>query len=207
MTRNSIKQQSVNPRPSPAIYAALAACLIVTVLWGAWYWVFRSQEKALAAELSALEAEWANVSVQLAEAKRVNALLDGTLARLKQVAAEHDAQGWARALERIVATAGAEIELRGIHAVSSATDPDTCALLLEGIAAGAIPRVLADRFRVALEGDLKRNFPGEGVTTRFERLDDAPKSAASPANEAVASFAISATIPLAKSLTASKEGI
>lgn len=135
----------------------------------------RSQKraKALASELRLLNAEWANSSTQLGEARRLEAHFKARAHQVERVAKERDSASWTPVIRGIVKSSGTGIELLDIRARGGSGDEQRWTVQIGGVSKGGVPRTVADRFRLALQQELEGAFQGS-VKTRFERLDDLP---------------------------------
>ena len=98
------------------------------------------------------------------------------MARAQHLAKEYLAPGMAEALASVTSAVAANVELRGIQARGEPDALGAFYLRITGLCTGREPRATADRFRQMLEANLKQFIAREGVTTRFERLEDVTPS-------------------------------
>jgi hypothetical protein len=182
--------------PQFRLFHGLVLLLIVSAIgFGAAFFRLQGRLASLQTQVGQLETEWTTISAYSQEAQSVQPQFDLVSKRPKVLAEEMAAKSWAPALRTIVASTGPEVELRDIRARMLSTDLKTCVLAVAGVSTGSAPRVSADHFRLALQRELERKFPG-AVSTQFERLDDEPPSLAAPAEKQRATFEIAATIAL-----------
>ena len=153
----------------------------------------QSRTRALSSELRLLNAEWAATSGQLSEARRMQQIFKARAQHVERIGKERDAAGWVPVIQSIVKCAETGIELRDIRARGASGEAQTWSLAVGGVSKGAVPRTVADRFRVALQQELEEEFPGR-VKTRFERLEELPASAPALPDERQGAFTIMVTI-------------
>lgn len=161
-------------RSGAVIFTGVA--LSVVLAGGLWVGnlVARDRLDTAVARRVALDAEWADISpdLQAALAKQSNtAATEKQLARLSVL---RERPRWASVLRCITPSADSTVEILGVDVRAGAKDFRTCEVSVHGIAGGAEPRQMADRFRQTMEDKLKRETGGLAVGTRFERLHDAP---------------------------------
>ncbi len=160
------------------------------------YRLARDRAAAGSVELLALERKWTGASAHLAEAEGNRRGMEARVNRAKILVAEANAPGLAQALGCVATAATAQTDFREIEFRADPEDPAAFLLRITGVGTGRDPRATADRFRETLELNLKQFFAKAGVSTRFERLEDAPPApieSATPQSRQVA-FTIIATI-------------
>jgi len=130
----------------------------------------------LADEIQRLDRQWALVSADLNDGRRVHAHNKTFLDATQRVLKERTSDRWTPALGDIARAAGPDIELRVIHVWKNPADPAGRLLRIEGVTTGADRRLIADRFRLQLQEELTRHFRGVEKCV-LERCDDDPDSA------------------------------
>lgn len=160
--------------PGALLFATVT--LMLALAGGLWIGnlIARDRLETAALKRQALEEEWAAVSPDLQEALARRSEAAGAEKQLAWLSAHRAKPRWAWVLRCIVPAGDAMVEILGVEARADAKDTSACEVSVVGIAGGAEPRQMANHFRESLEQNLKRDANGRAVSTRFERLDDAP---------------------------------
>lgn len=191
--RPAEKRNAESERPYAGfIWGAVAICVVLGGVFQFWTSNLRSRIAASTSKLEALDAEWTAASAQLQATERTRPRIETLLKLPARVAEDRQVQGWAPLLQSLANAAGAVTVFHEIHAHGIPANPGACELRLEGASTGKSPRTVADRFRKALEADLKRQF-GDPVSVSFDTLEDEPKTAREH-SERRAVFTITATV-------------
>jgi CheY-like chemotaxis protein len=167
---------------------AFALLVLLVAALGAWKYVLAERMGVIAAEKSALSEEWQRVSDALDKATPLRPGLNWTLGGPARFAADRARPHWTPALRAIATAAGKEIEILEIHTTSEPDRPDNCTVHVRGTASGADARMVAVRFRQAVEANLKFDAASRPVTARLEHLEDVP--GAEPGQELRARFVL-----------------
>ena len=179
------------------VFAGLALLLLLGAgLWNR-YSDARDRVKTTLEERRAREVERAEISGDLQKAVVVRSKIELVQSQLARISAERTKPRWTAAFRGILPAPDAGIELLEVWARGVKVDFDSCEVRVSGVASGVQPRLQADRFRQAVEENLKGIANGRPVKTRFEHLEDAP--AAQPAPERV-TFVVIATVGLMEPL-------
>ena len=182
-----------------ALFLALAAGL------GIPYWALRDRVALASAERLALDAEWTVISRKLEDAIATRSKAEKARIELAAVSADRAKPKWAPALRSLVATAGTGIQVREVRASEEAGDTTKWMLAVNGVATGAAPRTVAERYRLVVERNLVLMF-GTGVAVRFERFDELPEEPSATAEDRRGTFRIVATILFEKMTPKPSEG-
>jgi hypothetical protein len=150
----------------------MAVSLIgIAALW-ARYDGLRSHSEGLAREVRQLEGEWAGVSRNLEDARKVQPKYENFLHHTDLILAEFKAPRWTPALRSIAqASSEAGIDVEELRVVKLPRDTDAYALSIAGVSTGDKPRLLVDEFRSKLQVDLGQRFVLR-VPPTFARLEE-----------------------------------
>jgi CheY-like chemotaxis protein len=164
-----------------AIVGASLLLLALAMVSAAWHFALRERTSALSGELGALEMQWAVVSKRRQAAEAARATSEVSLQQAKSLAGERVAPRWAAALRSMATAVSDGIALQHVQARGEAEDPGACDLRIDGVCTGREPRSTADQFRQLLETNLRQLLGRDGMTARFERLEeDTDSTSASP---------------------------
>lgn len=172
-------------RERPAIGTSVWAALVMAfaaVPVGR-YLEMRTLSEASSVELLGCEQQWAITSAALEKAEGKRRGIETAVNRAKYIAEQYDALVLEQVLRSVATAAIPKVEMRDIQVRGNADAPGAFTLRLAGFCTGTDPRAMADAFRKALDVKLKQSFANEGVTTRFERLDDVLPSATEPSGQ------------------------
>lgn len=183
-----------------ALFSVLAAALWIR------YSGLRERIAAAEAERLSLDAEWTVVSRDLQDAATTQSKIDEARRQLAAVSADRARPRWAPALRSFVPNALTGIQLHEVRAREEASDPNRWTLMVGGVATGAAPGTIADRYRLNVERNLTRTF-ASGVTVVLERFDELPDPEPADGDARKGTFTIAATIRLdGQAEPKSKEG-
>ncbi len=138
----------------------------------------------LTAELDRLRGAWAKASVNLEAEQKVQARYERFLDRVNAIGEEDQRATWTPALRLLVPPAGAGVIIRRLAIKETADDSGIWSLRVEGDAAGAVPRMIADSYRQALQSSLAQDFQVVEAC-RLERLEEAGSPSVAPPAKAV----------------------
>lgn len=172
-----------------ALFLVLAAALWIR------YSSVRERIAAAATERLLLDAEWTVVSRDLQDAATAQSKMEEARRQLAVVSADRARPRWAPALRSFVPNALTGIQLHEVRAGEDANDPKRWTLVVGGVATGAAPRAVADRYRLTVERNLARTF-GSGVKIVMERFEDLPDPPSTDGDARRGTFKIIATIHL-----------
>lgn len=165
------------PRRRALLVGSIFAGVVLVVLAGLRgvgnYRTARDGAAAVVAEQRALEAEWQVVSWQLEQANGARSGFASLPQRLKRLAEERAAGGWAETLRVVAGASGPGIEWRSVTARGVGRESGACELHFVGVATGAAPRVLVNEFYKTLGRALESRFPGMSAIV-LEKVDDEP---------------------------------
>lgn len=187
----------VRPASEPEVRAGgvsyglvLAGLVLLLVLggraWNGYAGALERVETASAKRL-ALQAQWSALSPDLDAVIAVRPKIATDENRLARMSAYRISPRWTTVLR--LAEAG--VEILEIHAGVGLDDSGVCAARIRGVAGGPEPRLLADRFRQAVEKNLNERAEGRSVKARFEEIADVPGAVA---GEKSVAFVVIATI-------------
>ena len=147
---------------------ALGGVAALFVLYYGWRLI---SSTALSMQVRSREAEWA----------KAEPAADAAAAAEKDVTAQIAAAGvvsdriekrfyWAPVLELLGRNVPSNVQITNF--VGNDEKADTVTFVLEGIVAGDVPRLAADRFRTAFVDTFSKRY--KGVTATFRSLEDSP---------------------------------
>ena len=168
----------------------LAVLVFLLVLGGrAWnrYADARERVETASAKHLALQARWSAISPDLDAVIAARSKIARDESRLAQISADRTSPRWTTVLR--LAEAG--IEILEIHARGGPDDSGGCEVRIRGVAVGPEPRLMAERFRQALEKDLNENTREHSARARLDELADVPGTVA---EEKRAAFVVIATM-------------
>ena len=146
---------------------ALAGVAALFVMYYGWRFVSSS---ALKAQVRSRQAEWAKqepaASAAAAQEKDVTTQVAAAAVVSKRI---ENRFYWAPLLETLVKNVPANVQLI-VLAGDNDSKTDSIHLTIEGIVAGDVPRLAADRFRTSLSDNLGKSY--QGVATSFRSLED-----------------------------------
>jgi hypothetical protein len=156
-------------------WLGLAMLVLVLGLAGLlWNRSSAARERATAAEAErlALEAQWHAMIPQVEEALAVRSKIEKARGVSALVGAERVKPRWTPALRSVVPKGDAGIDILEVEVRGDAKDSGACEMRVRGVAGGAQPRMVADRFRQTTEESLRTNANGHPVSTRFDQLTE-----------------------------------
>ena len=161
---------------APLVIALAGLAILLLLAAGLWnrYWDARGRVAAASAECLAREVEWTAISEDLTKALAVRSKIEKARSQLAHISADRAKPRWTSALRGIVAMGDAGIEILEVRARGETEDSEACEVRVSGVASGAAPRTTADRFRHAVEENLKTSANGRPVSARFEELGNGP---------------------------------
>ena len=146
---------------------ALAGVAALFVMFYGWRLI---SSKSLESQLKAHQAEWAKqepaANAAAAQEKELTAQVAAADVVSKRV---ENRFYWAPLLETLVKSVPPNVQIISLNG-SNEQKNDKIMLTLEGIVAGDVPRLAADKFRTSLTESLGKKF--QGVETSFRSLDD-----------------------------------
>lgn len=185
------------PRPAFAATASLQKqyliiflILVGVAVWGSWMHHLHVRNQALQQEVRFLETKWTNVSQALQEAESIQPHFELAVDEARRLLEQNTRRGWTGALRSVLQSGRAEIELQDIRVTRTSDDFQACKMMLQGVGAGATPRLAADAFRAELQKKMESEFPGR-VEATFENLEDRLSTSEGTAK---ADFSISVSI-------------
>jgi len=105
------------------VWVALASLAILALAGSAWYQRLEKRDALLEAELGRLDREWAAVSSNLEDGRRLQLHNTAFLKKTTQLVDERNGDNWTPALRSIGVSAGPDIDLRVIHLWKNPDDP------------------------------------------------------------------------------------
>ena len=161
-----LKQRQRDP-----LKLGLYALAGVAALFMLYYAVRLAQSTALHHDLKVHQAEWAKQepAAKAAEAQEAEFTAQVNAAGVVSKRIE-DRFYWAPLLEMLIKTVPANVQ---IITLTGTNEPkaDKITLALEGIVAGDVPRLAADKFREGINATLSKTY--QGVETSFRGLEEA----------------------------------
>ena len=156
------------------VFAGLALLFLLGAgLWNR-YSDARDRLKTALEERRAHEVEWAAISGNLQKAVAVRSKIELDQSQVARISAERTKPRWTAAFRSILPATDAGIELLEVWARGEKLGFGSGEVRVSGVASGVQPRLNADRFRQAVEENLKGIANMRPVKTRFEHLEDAP---------------------------------
>lgn len=148
---------------------ALAGVAALFVMYYGWRFISSS---ALSAQVRVRQAEWAKqepaANAAAAQERDVTAQVTSADVVGKRI---ENRFYWAPLLETVVKNVPSNVQLI-VFVGDNDAKTSNMHLTIEGIVAGDVPRLAADRFRTALTDTLAKKYTG--VATSFRSLEDAP---------------------------------
>ena len=193
------RSRGVRKRFPGDVWVALASLAILALAGSAWYQRLEKRDALLEAELGRLDREWAAVSSNLEDGRRLQLHNTAFLKKTTQLVDERNGDNWTPALRSIGVSAGPDIDLRVIHLWKNPDDPSGRLLRIEGASSAIDPREVANRFSQQLRGELQRYFRMK-EECRLERFEELPESPAANRSGPRAVFTI--VVPVGAALPA-----
>ena len=146
---------------------ALAGVAALFVMYYGWRLV---SSRVIDSQLRARQAEWAKQEPAATAAQTQEKELNAQVAAADVVSKRIDNRFyWAPLLETLVRSVPPNVQIVNFTG-SNEQKNEKITFTLEGIVAGDVPRLAADKFRTALTESLNRKY--QGVETSFRGLDD-----------------------------------
>ena len=146
---------------------ALAGVAALFVMYYGWRLL---SSRVLDGQLQAREAEWAKQEPAAKAAAAQEKDLTSQIAAADVIGKRIDNRFyWAPLLETLLKSVPANVQIVSLNGNNEARN-DKATLTLEGLVAGDVPRLAADKFRTALNDSLGKKY--QGVETSFRGLDE-----------------------------------
>ena len=147
--------------------------LLMAGLWNR-YSAARDGVTAATTDRLARQGQWTAVSRNLEKAVALRSKIGSERAQWAHILADRAKPRLSLVLRSLVPSVGEKIEIIEISARGETEESGADEVRIQGVARGPAPRSMADRYRQAVEGELKRNTNGRSGTARFELLEDLP---------------------------------
>ena len=146
---------------------ALAGVAALFVMFYGWRLV---SSKVLDGRLKTLQAEWAKQEPAVTVAQNQQKELTAQVAAADLVGKRIENRFyWAPLLETLLRSVPPNVQVVNLNGTNELKN-DKVSFTLEGIVAGDVPRLAADKFRTALNDSLNKRY--QGVETSFRGLDE-----------------------------------
>ena len=144
----------------------------VAALFLLYYLVRVAQSSALHSDLKAHQAEWAKQEPAAKAADAQEAEYTAQVSAAEVVTKRIEGRFyWAPLLGTLIRAVPANVQIVNFTGTNEAKS-DRIVLTLEGIVAGEVPRLAADKFRESLNASLGKDY--QGVETSFRGLEESP---------------------------------
>lgn len=154
----------------------MLALAVVALLFVGYYFVRLGQVHGVHSEQAVLAAQWRELEPKKIEAEKIEQDLTETMKASEILVQRIENRFyWAPFLQVLIETVPRNVQIVRMSADVSAEGLKRCGVTLDGIAAGAEPRAIAESLRTTLSGKLSELY---GPTTdSFKSLDDGTETA------------------------------
>lgn len=160
-----LKQRKRDPLKL-GLYALAGVAALFVMFYG---WRLLSS-KALDSRFKTLQAEWARQEPAITVAQNQQKDLTAQVAAADLVGKRIENRFyWAPLLETLLRSVPSYVQIVNLNGTNELKN-DRISFTLEGIVAGDVPRLVADKFRTALNDSLSKKY--QGVETSFRGLDE-----------------------------------
>lgn len=182
------KQKALNRRDPLKI--AMAGLGVAAAGFAGYYALQLNTARVLGNELRQLQAEYADLKPKAEAAQKKATEIDVTMKQGEALMNRMEKRFyWAPILDSLVQLAPKEVQFTRLTGEVTGEETRRCTISLDGLAAGADPRKVAEELRQTLVEHFSARF--SGVTATFRSLEDSPEPVAVGAKKIpTASFGI-----------------
>lgn len=166
------KQQALRRRDP--LKLSLYGLGAVALCFAGYYFLQLGKQSSLASENKRVQAEQSALAPKAEQAQKRADEISAMLTTSKKLVERMDGRlYWAPLLETLTQAVPAEIQLTRLAGDAQSEGSKRCTLSIDGIAAGAEPRQVAEEFRRSIAEKFDGSF--KGATATFRTLEDSPE--------------------------------